>query len=146
MRVLEAMRQQIEDKVVTISRAKGLLTFSVNFQLIAAMNPCPCGFYLDPQKACTYAPAVVTKYQNEFPVRSSTRLISILKCRAWITKSSAEIVWVNRAERFAHGSKPREIFNNPDLPIPNLPTSSATRICASGRYGNFASYTTKVGV
>jgi magnesium chelatase family protein len=63
-RVLEVMRQPMEDKVVTISRAKGSLTFSANFQLIAAMNPCPCGFYGDSQKACTCAPAVVTKYQK----------------------------------------------------------------------------------
>ncbi|HEU0297475.1 MAG TPA: ATP-binding protein [Anaerolineales bacterium] len=63
-RVLEVMRQPMEDKVVTISRAKGSLTFSANFQLIAAMNPCPCGFYGDTQKACTGAPAVVTKYQK----------------------------------------------------------------------------------
>ena len=48
-RVLEVMRQPMEDKVVTISRAKGSLTFSANFQLIAAMNPCPCGFYGDSQ-------------------------------------------------------------------------------------------------
>jgi magnesium chelatase family protein len=63
-RVLEVMRQPMEDKVVTISRAKGSLTFSANFQLIAAMNPCPCGFYGDTQKPCTCAPAVVTKYQK----------------------------------------------------------------------------------
>ena len=63
-RVLEVMRQPMEDKVVTISRAKGSLTFSANFQLIAAMNPCPCGWFSDPQKACTCAPAVVTKYQK----------------------------------------------------------------------------------
>jgi magnesium chelatase family protein len=44
MRVLEVMRQPIEDKVVTISRAQGSLTFPANFQLIAAMNPCPCGW------------------------------------------------------------------------------------------------------
>ena len=43
MRVLEVMRQPIEDKVVTISRAQGSLTFPANFQLVAAMNPCPCG-------------------------------------------------------------------------------------------------------
>ena len=63
-RVLEVMRQPMEDKVVTISRAKGSLTFSANFQLIAAMNPCPCGFYGDPQKACTCANSAVTKYQK----------------------------------------------------------------------------------
>ncbi len=63
-RVLEVMRQPMEDKVVTISRAKGSLTFSANFQLIAAMNPCPCGFYGDSQKPCTCAAPIVTKYQK----------------------------------------------------------------------------------
>ncbi|MBI5965767.1 MAG: YifB family Mg chelatase-like AAA ATPase [Chloroflexi bacterium] len=63
-RVLEVMRQPMEDKVVTISRAKGSLTFSANFQLIAAMNPCPCGYYGDSLKPCTCAPVVVTKYQK----------------------------------------------------------------------------------
>jgi len=62
-RVLEVMRQPMEDKVVTISRAKGSLTFSANFQLIAAMNPCPCGNF-GSQKACGCAPAVVTRYQK----------------------------------------------------------------------------------
>jgi magnesium chelatase family protein len=63
-RVLEVMRQPMEDKVVTISRAKGSLTFSANFQLIAAMNPCPCGYFGDTQKPCTCAYALVTKYQK----------------------------------------------------------------------------------
>lgn len=63
-RVLEVMRQPMEDKVVTISRAKGSLTFSANFQLIAAMNPCPCGYFGDSQKPCTCAPGLVTKYQK----------------------------------------------------------------------------------
>ena len=63
-RVLEVMRQPMEDKVVTISRAKGSLTFPANFQLIAAMNPCPCGFYGHTLKPCTCAPALVAKYQK----------------------------------------------------------------------------------
>ncbi len=63
-RVLEVMRQPMEDKVVTISRAKGSLTFPANFQLIAAMNPCPCGWYGDSQKPCTCAHSAVTKYQK----------------------------------------------------------------------------------
>jgi magnesium chelatase family protein len=63
-RVLEVMRQPMEDKVVTISRAKGSLTFSANFQLIAAMNPCPCGYHGDSQKPCSCAHALVTKYQK----------------------------------------------------------------------------------
>ncbi|MBN2548794.1 MAG: YifB family Mg chelatase-like AAA ATPase [Anaerolineales bacterium] len=64
MRVLEVMRQPIEDKVVTISRAQGTLTFPASFQLIAAMNPCPCGYYGDAVKACTCSNAAVTKYQK----------------------------------------------------------------------------------
>jgi magnesium chelatase family protein len=63
-RVLEVMRQPIEDKVVTISRAQGSLTFPANFQLIAAMNPCPCGYYGDPIKPCTCSSSTVTKYQK----------------------------------------------------------------------------------
>jgi magnesium chelatase family protein len=63
-RVLEVMRQPIEDKVVTISRAQGSLTFPANFQLIAAMNPCPCGYYGDPIKPCTCSSMIVTKYQK----------------------------------------------------------------------------------
>jgi magnesium chelatase family protein len=63
-RVLEVMRQPIEDKIVTISRAQGSLTFPANFQLIAAMNPCPCGYYGDAVKACTCSSSTVTKYQK----------------------------------------------------------------------------------
>ena len=63
-RVLEVLRQPIEDKIVTISRAQGSLTFPANFQLVAAMNPCPCGYYGDAIKPCTCSPMVVTKYQK----------------------------------------------------------------------------------
>ncbi len=63
-RAIEVMRQPMEDKVVTISRAQGSLTFSANFQLVTAMNPCPCGYYGDAQKPCTCAPSTVTKYQK----------------------------------------------------------------------------------
>ena len=63
-RVLEVMRQPMEDKVVTISRAQGSLTFPANFQLIGAMNPCPCGFFGDPVKPCTCALGMVQKYQK----------------------------------------------------------------------------------
>ncbi|MEK7778330.1 MAG: YifB family Mg chelatase-like AAA ATPase [Chloroflexota bacterium] len=62
--VLEVLRQPMEDKVVTISRAQGTLTFPANFMLAAAMNPCPCGYHGDPQKACTCTPSMVTRYQK----------------------------------------------------------------------------------
>lgn len=63
-RVLEVLRQPLEDKVVTISRAQGTLTFPANFQLVAAMNPCPCGYYGDATHPCTCSPMTVTKYQR----------------------------------------------------------------------------------
>ena len=63
-RVLEVMRQPIEDKVVTISRAQGSLTFPANFMLVSAMNPCPCGYFGDPIKPCTCSSATVTRYQK----------------------------------------------------------------------------------
>jgi magnesium chelatase family protein len=63
-RVLEVIRQPIEDKMVTISRAQGSLTFPANFQLVAAMNPCPCGYYGDSLKPCTCSSSTVTRYQK----------------------------------------------------------------------------------
>ena len=63
-RVLEVLRQPIEDKVVTISRAQGTLSFPANFMLVAAMNPCPCGFYGDPTRPCTCAIGSIQKYQK----------------------------------------------------------------------------------
>jgi magnesium chelatase family protein len=63
-RVLEVLRQPIEDKVVTISRAQGSLTFPANFQMIAAMNPCPCGYFGDALKPCTCSSSTITKYQK----------------------------------------------------------------------------------
>jgi magnesium chelatase family protein len=63
-RTLEVLRQPLEDHVVTIARAHGSLTFPANFQLVAALNPCPCGFYGDPVRECTCTPATVTRYQK----------------------------------------------------------------------------------
>ena len=63
-KVLEVLRQPLEDKVVTISRAQGSLTFPANFQLAAAMNPCPCGYYGDPTRPCTCSSTMITRYQK----------------------------------------------------------------------------------
>ncbi len=58
------LRQPLEDKVVTISRARGALTFPANFMLVAAMNPCPCGYFGDLSRECTCSPGTVTRYQK----------------------------------------------------------------------------------
>jgi magnesium chelatase family protein len=64
MRVLEVLRQPMEDKVVTISRARASHSFPANFMLVAAMNPCPCGYFGDPVRRCTCSPSTVTRYQK----------------------------------------------------------------------------------
>ncbi|MEE9398744.1 MAG: YifB family Mg chelatase-like AAA ATPase [Dehalococcoidales bacterium] len=62
--LLEVLRQPLEDKVVTISRAQGSVTFPANFMLAGAMNPCPCGYYGDPFRQCTCSPGLVSRYQR----------------------------------------------------------------------------------
>ena len=63
-RNLETLRQPIEDKVVTISRASGSLTFPANFMFISAMNPCPCGHFGSPTQECTCSMTMVSRYQK----------------------------------------------------------------------------------
>lgn len=62
---LEVMRQPLEDRVVTISRAKFTVDYPAGIMLIAAMNPCPCGFYNHPEKECVCAPGRVQNYLNK---------------------------------------------------------------------------------
>ncbi|MFZ5363912.1 MAG: YifB family Mg chelatase-like AAA ATPase [Patescibacteria group bacterium] len=63
--VLESLRQPLEDGVVTISRAAGSLQFPAKFILVAARNPCPCGYNTDPEKVCTCSPGAVLRYQKK---------------------------------------------------------------------------------
>jgi magnesium chelatase family protein len=63
--VLEVMRQPMEERKITISRAKVALEFPASFMLIASMNPCPCGFFNHPDKECTCPPGAVQKYLNK---------------------------------------------------------------------------------
>lgn len=59
------MRQPMEDRMVTISRAKFTIDFPANFVLIAAMNPCPCGYYNHPDRACSCPSGTVERYLNK---------------------------------------------------------------------------------
>ena len=63
--VLVVMRQPMEDRVVTISRARITVTYPASFMLIAAMNPCPCGYYNDPNRECVCSPGAVKSYLNK---------------------------------------------------------------------------------
>jgi len=62
--VLEVMRQPLEDRVISISRARFAVEYPASFMLVASMNPCPCGYYNHPTKPCVCAPGMVQKYLN----------------------------------------------------------------------------------
>jgi len=61
---LEMLRQPIEDRIVTLARASGTLSFPANFTFVAAMNPCPCGFYGDPMRDCRCQSSAIQRYQK----------------------------------------------------------------------------------
>ncbi len=63
--VLEVLRQPLEDGVITISRASGTLSFPARFSLVAAMNPCPCGFATDPGRTCKCSSSEIVRYQKK---------------------------------------------------------------------------------
>ena len=63
-RTLEGLRQPLEDHKVSIARATGTLTFPANFMFVAAMNPCPCGYYGDPVRECTCSLSTISRYQK----------------------------------------------------------------------------------
>lgn len=63
--VLEVLRQPLEDRHITISRAKYTLDYPANFQLVASMNPCPCGYYNHPTRNCVCTPGQVQRYLNK---------------------------------------------------------------------------------
>jgi len=63
--VLEVMRQPMEDRVVTISRARVTVDYPASFMLVASMNPCPCGYYNHPEKDCVCSPGIVKSYLNK---------------------------------------------------------------------------------
>jgi magnesium chelatase family protein len=63
--VLEVMRQPLEDRMITISRAKFNVEYPASFMLVASMNPCPCGYYNHPDRQCMCSPGIVQKYLNK---------------------------------------------------------------------------------
>ena len=82
-KVLEVLRQPIEDKIVTISRAKGSVTFPANFLLVGARNPCPCGFFGDLAAEPALArPIKFSAINRACPDRSSTASTFMSKFRA----------------------------------------------------------------
>ena len=85
---LEAMRQPIEDGEVTVSRVSTAITFPARFQMIAAMNPCPCGFMGHPKRECRCTPTQIAKYRS----RISGPLIDRIDIHVWVDPVDAESI------------------------------------------------------
>ncbi|MEM8893128.1 MAG: YifB family Mg chelatase-like AAA ATPase [Bacteroidota bacterium] len=122
--VLEVMRQPLEERRVTISRAKISLDYPANFMLIASMNPCPCGYYNHPDKECVCPPGGVQRYLNKV----SGPLLDRIDLHVEVTPVSFDEMTANRksesseeirnrviqaretqSERF---SQSKEVYNN----------------------------------
>lgn len=120
--ILESIRQPLEDKVVTISRTNGHLTFPADFMLVATMNPCPCGFYGDPTKECTCSNNQILSYQKRLsgplldridltihvsrvPNDSLLQPNSMFKKRHIESKSIIELANITQSNRYKSSSK-----------------------------------------
>lgn len=92
---LEVLRQPLEDRVVTISRAQGTVTFPANFMMVGAMNPCPCGYFGDSKMACSCAISGVSRYQRRISGPLMDRMdifvdVPRVEYEKLVTPSSAE--------------------------------------------------------
>lgn len=90
--VLEVMRQPMEERRVTISRAKVSLDYPANFMLVASMNPCPCGYYNHPEKECVCSPGVVQRYLSKI----SGPLLDRIDLHVEVTPVSFDEMTANR--------------------------------------------------
>lgn len=125
--VLEVLRQPLEDSRVTVSRSKLSLEFPANFMLAAAMNPCPCGYFTDPNKECTCTPPSIQKYMAKISGPLLDRIdihieVPAVKYKELATEAPAEKSDVirNRVLRareiqIVRFSDSKHIFNNGDM-------------------------------
>lgn len=104
--VLEVMRQPLEERAVTISRAKISVDFPANFMLLASMNPCPCGYYNHPEKECVCPPGVVQRYLNKV----SGPLLDRIDLHVEVTPVSFEEMTSNRKTESSEEIRERVII------------------------------------
>lgn len=104
--VLEVMRQPLEERMVTISRAKISLDYPANFMLIASMNPCPCGYYNHPDKECVCPPGAVQRYLNKV----SGPLLDRIDLHVEVTPVSFDEMTANRKSESSEEIRARVIL------------------------------------
>ncbi len=124
--VIEALRQPMEDGIVQVSRASETLIFPANFTLVAASNPCPCGYLNDPQKECNCTPSQIVRYQRKLSGPIMDRIdIKIEVPRIGFEKLSSEKVSEESRKIRERVEKTREVqqrrgFINSDMKIPQI--------------------------
>ncbi len=106
--VLDALRQPLEDRKVTVARAAGRMTFPADFQMVAAMNPCPCGYFGDQHEVCRCTPEAVRRYQTRisgpFMDRLDLRIeVTRPRCVALLAEGTGEESSRQVAARVARG-------------------------------------------
>jgi magnesium chelatase family protein len=140
--VLEVLRQPLEDYKVTISRSKMSLEFPANFMLAAAMNPCPCGFFTDPNKECTCNTVIIQRYMSKISGPLLDRIdihieVPAVQYKDLLSKITGEKSTKIR-ERVINARKVqqnrfrgfKEIFNNADMG-----TSEVRKYCVLDKAG-----------
>ena len=111
--VLENLRQPLEDGVVTVSRAQGTVTFPASFTLIASQNPCPCGYYSDPDREFICHPGQILKYQKKISGPLLDRIdLHIEVPRVKFEKLTSEISGESSAQVRDRVEKARAVQNN----------------------------------
>lgn len=127
--VLENLRQPLEDGFITVSRAQGAVSFPAKFILIAAMNPCPCGYLGDPEKECKCAPSHIIKYRRkisgplldridlhiEVPRQNFEKLISENEPAENLTSVQARIESARQIQRQRFSGEKHRIFTNAEM-------------------------------
>lgn len=121
--VLEVMRQPLEDRKITIARAKYSIEYPAGVMLVASMNPCPCGYYNHPEKECICSPGTIQRYLGKISGPLLDRIdiqVEIVPSRS---RKSPTPVRRSRASRFVDESLPQEKFKPHALPT--IPASIA---------------------
>ena len=138
---LEALRQPLEDRMVTVARAQDTVTFPADFMLVATQNPCPCGYYLDPDHECSCTPYQINQYTKKIsgplldridlvvPVQKvdHKHLLPSIKTAAQSKEIATRVIAAReqQAQRFKSTSKVNAHMNNRDIvEIANLTKES----------------------
>jgi magnesium chelatase family protein len=129
--VLEILRQPIEDGSVTIARSSMTLCFPANFMLVAAMNPCPCGYYGDPTRECRCTPAIIQRYLGKISGPLLDRIDIQIEVPAVPYKElRAGDVMESSADMLARVERAREVQNSRGHTNARMPSRMIRKQCA----------------